>query len=377
MAVIVQIPHSFRRFTENAARLELPEGDIQSLIRELERRYPDLRERFLLQDGSLPGYLNIYLNDHDVKELEGIRTVVRSGDRVTIVPAMAGGADPQGIPPLGEEQLRRYSRHLLMPEIGDTGQRRLLASKVLIVGAGGLGSPVALYLAAAGVGTLGIVDFDQVDLSNLQRQILHHVRDLGRPKVESAAESIRDLNPDVTVVPYHMALTSANALEIFAGYECIVNCCDNFPSRYLVNDACVLLQKPMVDGSVFKLEGQATVYLPSRGCYRCLYPTPPPPGVMPTPAAAGILGAVCGVVASVQGIETVKLLLGLGESLNGRLLCFDALGMEFRQVKIRRDPACSICGERPTLTTLIDHQEGCGAPTGAGPRQRGPAGSRS
>jgi adenylyltransferase/sulfurtransferase len=259
-----------------------------------------------------------------------------------------------------ETQIRRYSRHLILPEVGGKGQRRLLGSKVLLVGAGGLGSPVALYLAAAGVGTLGIVDFDTVDLSNLQRQILHHGHDLGRPKVQSAIDGLSDINPDVKVVPYQEALSAVNVKQIFADYDVIVNGSDNFPTRYLANDACVFLKKPLVDGSIFKFEGQATVFMPGHGCYRCLYPAPPPPGVVPTCAEAGVLGVICGVIASIQGVETVKLLLGLGDSLVGRLLFFDGLAMEFRQVTFRRDPACPVCGDHPTITDLIDYQAFCG-----------------
>lgn len=268
---------------------------------------------------------------------------------------------------LSEEQVRRYSRHLILPEIGGSGQRRLLNSKVLLVGAGGLGSPAALYLAAAGIGTLGVVDFDAVDLSNLQRQILHHVRDVGRPKVESAVETIADLNPDVKVVPYGEVLNSSNARRIFSEYDVVVNGSDNFPTRYLVNDACVFQKKPLVDGSIFKFEGQATVFLPGHGCYRCLYPAPPPRGVVPTCAEAGVLGVVCGVIASIQGIETIKLLLGIGESLVGRLVFFDALSLEFRQVKFRRDPDCPVCGDHPTVTDLIDYDAFCGVAGGARP----------
>jgi adenylyltransferase/sulfurtransferase len=263
---------------------------------------------------------------------------------------------------LSEEQVRRYSRHLILPEVGGSGQRKLLNSKVLLVGAGGLGSPAALYLAAAGVGTLGIVDFDAVDLSNLQRQILHHVHDVGRPKVQSAVDTIADLNPDVKVVPYQEALSSANVRTIFSEYDVIVNGSDNFPTRYLANDACVFLKKPLVDGSIFKFEGQATVFLPGHGCYRCLYPAPPPPGVVPSCAEAGVLGVICGVIASIQGVETIKLLLGLGESLAGRLVFFDALGMEFRHVKYRRDPECPVCGDHPTITEPIDYHAFCGVP---------------
>ena len=261
-----------------------------------------------------------------------------------------------------EEQIRRYSRHLILPEVGGVGQRKLLNSRVLLIGAGGLGSPVALYLAAAGVGTLGIVDFDVVDLSNLQRQILHHGHDIGRPKVQSAVDTIGDLNPDVKVIPYLEALSSENVRRIFADFDIVVNGCDNFPTRYLANDACVFLGKPMVDGSIFKFEGQATVFMPGHGCYRCLYPAPPPPGVVPSCAEAGVLGVVCGVIASIQGVETIKLLLGLGEPLVGRLVFFDALAMEFRQVKYRRDPACPVCGDHPTITDLIDYHAFCGVP---------------
>ena len=264
-----------------------------------------------------------------------------------------------------EEQIRRYSRHLMLPEVGGSGQRTLLNSRVLLIGAGGLGSPAALYLAAAGVGTLGIVDFDAVDLSNLQRQILHHGHDVGRPKVESAVDTIADLNPDVKVVPYREALSSANVRQIFTEYDVIVNGSDNFPTRYLANDACVFLKKPLVDGSIFKFEGQATVFRPGDGCYRCLYPAPPPPGVVPSCAEAGVLGVICGVIASIQGVETIKLLLGIGEPLVGRLVFFDALSMEFRQVKFRRDPQCPVCGDHPTITDLIDYQAFCGMPATA------------
>jgi adenylyltransferase/sulfurtransferase len=270
-----------------------------------------------------------------------------------------------GIRVLTEEQIRRYSRHIILPEVGGKGQRTLLNSKVLLIGAGGLGSPAALYLAAAGVGTLGIVDFDVVDLSNLQRQILHHVHDVGRPKVQSAQEAIADLNPDVRVVPYNEPLSRDNVRRLFTEYDVIVNGCDNFPTRYLVNDACVFLQKPMVDGSIFKFEGQVTVYRPGQGCYRCLYPAPPPPGVVPSCAEAGVLGVLCGLVASIQGLETIKLLLGLGEPLVGRLLFIDGLAMEIRQVKYRRDSDCPVCGDHPTITDFIDYHEFCGVPPAA------------
>ena len=360
MAVTVYIPTPYRQFTNNSARVEVREGDVLGLVRELEARYPGLHERILAPDGSILRHLNIYVNDQPVEELQGMQTPVKDGDQVAVIPAMVGGTLA-----FTEEQIRRYSRHIILPEVGGIGQRRLLNSKVLLIGAGGLGSPAALYLAAAGVGTLGIVDFDVVDLSNLQRQILHHVHDVGRPKVQSAVETIGDLNPDVKVVPYNEPLSSANVKQIFSEYDVIVNGCDNFPTRYLANDACVFLRKPMVDGSIFKFEGQVTVFIPGQGCYRCLYPSPPPPGLVPSCQEAGVFGVLCGVVASIQGIETIKLLLGLGESLVGRLLFFDALGMEFRQVKIRRDKECPVCGDQPTITDLIDYHEFCGVPPAA------------
>ena len=361
MAVTVYIPTPYRKFTNNAGRVQAQEGDVLGLIRELEARFPGLRERILGPDGQPHRYLNIYVNDHSVDELQGLQTPVRDGDRVAVVPAMVGG-----VLTFTEEQIRRYSRHIILPEVGGVGQRKLLNSKVLLIGAGGLGSPVALYLAAAGVGTLGIVDFDVVDISNLQRQILHHIRDVGRPKVFSAADTIADLNPDVKVIPYNEPLNSGNVERIFADYDVIVNGCDNFPTRYLANDACVLLNKPMVDGSIFKFEGQVTVFLPGHGCYRCLYPSPPPPGVVPSCQEAGVFGVLCGVIASIQGIETLKLLLGLGEPLVGRLLYLDALGMEVRSVKIQRDRECPVCGDQPTITGLIVYQEFCGVAATAG-----------
>jgi molybdopterin/thiamine biosynthesis adenylyltransferase len=263
---------------------------------------------------------------------------------------------------LTEPEINRYARHIVMAEIGGVGQSKLLDAKVLVVGAGGLGSPAALYLAAAGVGRLGIIDADVVDMSNLQRQILHHVDDVGRPKVQSAVESIARLNPDVKVEPFQTLLSSENAKDIIGQYDVVVNGCDNFPTRYLVNDCCVLLKKPLVDGSIFKFEGQVTVFAPGQGCYRCLYPAPPPPGLVPSCQEAGVLGVLCGIVGSLQAIEAIKLLLGIGDSLTGRLLFIDSLGMEFRQVKVRRDPDCPVCGDHPTITDLIDYHEFCGVP---------------
>jgi molybdopterin/thiamine biosynthesis adenylyltransferase/rhodanese-related sulfurtransferase len=263
-----------------------------------------------------------------------------------------------------DDQRHRYSRHTIIPEVGEGGQLKLLDAKVLLIGAGGLGSPAAMYLAAAGVGTLGIVDFDVVDVSNLQRQILHHLDDVGRPKVESAADTIAALNTDVEVIAHRVLLRSDNALDIIKDYDVVINGSDNFPTRYLVNDACALLGKPLVDGSIFRFEGQLTVFDPAHDgpCYRCLYPDPPPPGEVPSCAEGGVLGVLPGIIGSLQASEAVKLILRVGEPLTGRLLLFDALDGRFRQVKVRKDPACPVCGENPTVTELIDYEQFCGIP---------------
>ena len=264
--------------------------------------------------------------------------------------------------PLTSEQVKRYSRHIIMPQVGSIGQRKLMQSKVLIIGAGGLGSPAAVYLALAGVGTIGIVDFDTVDLSNLQRQILHHNTDVGRPKVVSAMETIKEYNPDTNVVLHETWLTSENAMDIIPEYDIIVSGADNFPSRYLINDACYLAGNPLVDGSILIFDGQATVFIPGKGCYRCLFPSPPPPGMVPNCAEAGVLGALTGLVGSIQAVETMKLILGIGESLSSRLLLIDALSMDFRQVRIPQNPKCPLCGVDPTVTELIDYEAFCGGP---------------
>ena len=258
------------------------------------------------------------------------------------------------------EQLKRYQRHIIMPQVGGTGQRKLLNSKVLLLGAGGLGSPTALYLAAAGVGELGVVDFDVVDLSNLQRQILHDTDDVGRPKVVSAQETLNDINPDVRVNPINERLSSENIMDILADYDIVVDGSDNFSTRYLVNDAAYLSNTTLVHGSIFLFEGQATVFEPEAGCYRCLYPTPPPPGMVPSCAEAGVFGVLPGIIGSIMAVETIKIVLGIGEPLVNKLLLFDALSMEFRTVKLRRDKNCPLCGDDPTVTELIDYEVFCG-----------------
>jgi adenylyltransferase/sulfurtransferase len=273
------------------------------------------------------------------------------------------------LPPLVEpaaeltiDEVRRYSRHLIIPDVGMAGQKRLKNAKVLCVGAGGLGSPALMYLAAAGVGTLGIVEFDTVDESNLQRQIIHGQSDIGRPKADSAADSVREINPLVNVIIHNEALTNDNVLEIFAQYDLIVDGTDNFATRYMVNDAAVFLKKPYVWGSIYRFDGQASVFWAEHGpCYRCLYPEPPPPGMVPSCAEGGVLGVLCASIGAIQVTEAIKLLTGIGEPLLGRLTVYDALEMSYRKIKVRKDPSCAVCGENPTVTELIDYESFCGA----------------
>jgi molybdopterin/thiamine biosynthesis adenylyltransferase/molybdopterin converting factor small subunit len=360
MSVTVYIPTPFRRMTGNRAEVSVEAGTVAELLDNLDHQFPGVHDLIYNSEHKIPVHINIYVNNQEISALDGDQTRLAEGDQVAIIPAIAGGTDEAK--PLTPEQVTRYSRHIIMPNVGPSGQRKIIGAKVLIVGAGGLGSPVALYLALAGVGTIGIVDFDVVDLSNLQRQILHQNDDIGLPKVISAQQTLNAYNPDVKVVPHEAPLTSDNALEIISQYDIVVNGADNFAARYLVNDACVFLKKPLVDGSILLFDGQATVYLPGKGCYRCLFPQPPPPGLVPSCAEAGVLGALCGLVGSIQATETLKLILGIGETLNGRLLIMDALSMEMRALKIRRDPECVVCGDHPTVTELIDYDAWCGGP---------------
>ena len=263
---------------------------------------------------------------------------------------------------LNNDEIRRYSRHLILPEVGLSGQKKICSSSVLCIGAGGLGSPIAMYLAAAGIGKIGILDFDSVDFSNLQRQIIHGTEDVGRPKTDSAKATLNRINPNVEVVLHNTRITSENALDLIRPYDIVVDGTDNFPTRYLTNDACVLLKKPNVYGSIFRFEGQASVFAPHLGgpCYRCLYPEPPPPGMVPSCAEGGVLGVLPGIIGTIQATEILKLALGKGSSLVGRLLLFNALDMKFRELKLRRDPQCPLCGESPTITELIDYEMFCG-----------------
>ena len=364
--VNVYIPTPFRSFVGNRTTVEVEGQNVSEVLAALDARFPGFRNLCSDESGSIPAHINIYVNNKEISALDGPATRVAEGDQVAVIPALAGGATETEEDPtryaLTPERVTRYSRHLIMPQVGSVGQRKIFDAKVLMVGAGGLGSPVALYLALAGVGTIGLVDFDVVDLSNLQRQILHQNDDIGKPKVQSARETLNAYNPDVKVITHEAPLHSENALEIIGQYDIIVNGADNFAARYLVNDACVFLGKPLVDGSILLFDGQATVYLPGKGCYRCLYPTPPPPGLVPSCAEAGVLGALCATIGSIQATEVLKLILDIGDSLNGRLLLYDALAMEMRQVRIRRDPNCVVCGDNPSITELIDYDEFCGTP---------------
>src|SRR5580658_8683836 len=274
---------------------------------------------------------------------------------------MATAPKPIELPELTKDELSRYSRHLILPEVGEEGQRKLKAARVLCVGTGGLGSPLAFYLAAAGIGTLGLVDFDVVDASNLQRQIIHSTSDIGRKKIDSATDKLLALNPALKVIKHDTMLSSANALDIIKDYDIVADGTDNFPTRYLVNDACVLLGKPNAYGSIFRFEGQASVFAAENGpCYRCLYPEPPPPGLVPSCAEGGVLGILPGLVGVIQATEVIKLILGKGEPLIGRLLLVDALNMRFRELKLRKNPECPVCGTHPTVTKLIDYEQFCG-----------------
>ena len=399
MSARIHVPTPLRAYTAGQGTVKVEARSVGDALRALTRRYADLRKHLYGDDGRLRNFVNVYVGEKDIRILQGEETPLEEGAEISIVPSIAGGAraaapvtgpgapgdgrpavaaggassgDPTEAvvsPQRAEEvelsnaEILRYSRHLIMPEVGLSGQRKLKAARVLLIGAGGLGSPLGLYLAAAGVGTIGIVDFDVVDESNLQRQLLHGTRDVGRLKLESARERLLDVNPHVKVESIEARLSSENALELFRDYDVIADGTDNFPTRYLVNDACVLLGKPNVYGSIFRFEGQNSVFWAERGpCYRCLYREPPPPGLVPSCAEGGVLGVLPGIVGSIQALETIKLLLGAGETLVGRLLLFDALTLRFRDLKLRKDPACPICGEEPTIHELIDYDEFCGIP---------------
>ncbi|MBI2566217.1 MAG: molybdopterin-synthase adenylyltransferase MoeB [Candidatus Schekmanbacteria bacterium] len=382
MPVKVLIPTPLRRFTGEQAEVEVNDAaTVAEALSVLIREHDALKKHLFDDQDKIRSFVNVYVNDDDIRYLDRERTSIKEGDTLSIVPSIAGGAAAGGVGVvpkgngtpasaavvdsvvLDQDEIHRYSRHLIMPEVGMDGQKRLKAAKVLCVGAGGLGAPLTMYLAAAGIGRIGLVEFDVVDVTNLQRQLLYSTRDVGRPKLEAAAERLRHLNPHIEIAPHPDRLTSENALDLVAGYDMVVDGTDNFPTRYLVNDACVLTGKPNVYGSIFRFEGQLSVFSANAGpCYRCLFPTPPPPGLVPSCAEGGVLGVLPGIIGSLQALEAIKLAIGAGDSMIGRLLLFDALALKFRELKLRKNPECPICGPHRTITKLVDYDELCGIP---------------
>ncbi|MFQ5745512.1 MAG: molybdopterin-synthase adenylyltransferase MoeB [Acidobacteriota bacterium] len=370
MSVHVRIPTPLRGCTEENAVVEASGANVGAVLEAAFVRYPALRERVLDGEGHVHQFVNLFVNGDDVRFDGGLGALVSDGDELTIVPAIAGGST--GFPTLAAEselthdEILRYSRHVILPEVTMAGQRRLKGGRVLLIGVGGLGSPAALYLAAAGVGKLGLVDFDTVDATNLQRQILHDTHAVGHSKLDSAVARLSALNPCIDIETYEEPFTSDNALDILAHYDVVLDGTDNFPTRYLTNDAAYLAGKPNVYGSIFRFEGQASVFWPDRGpCYRCLYPSPPPPGMVPSCAEGGVLGVLPGVIGCLQATEVIKILLGVGKPLVGRLLTYDALQMRFGMLTLRQDPACPLCGPSATIDHLEDLVLSCDVPVNA------------
>jgi molybdopterin/thiamine biosynthesis adenylyltransferase/rhodanese-related sulfurtransferase/molybdopterin converting factor small subunit len=375
-----------RQFAGGQSEVKVEAATAGEALNLLTASHAELRRHLFNDQNALRNFVNVYLNDEDIRHRNGPDTPVKDGDTILIVPSIAGGAVAQvdnlrvgtieseseqttqadslrcnGLPMLSNEEIARYSRHVIIPEVGMTGQRKLKAASVLMIGTGGLGAPLGMYLAAAGVGRLGLVDFDVVDVSNLQRQIIHGTRDVGRPKIASARDRLEDINPHVEIETHETRLTSANALQLFGNYDVIVDGTDNFPTRYLVNDACVLTGKPNVYGSIFRFEGQVSVFWAERGaCYRCLYSEPPPPGLVPSCAEGGVLGVLPGIIGAIQATEALKIILGAPDIMVNRLLLFDAWRMRFRELKLRKNPDCPVCGDNPTIKELIDYEEFCG-----------------
>src|SRR6266542_5049582 len=383
MPVTITIPTALRQFAAGQSEIQVNASTAREALEQLTTTHAELRRHLFNDQNSLRNFVNVYVNDEDIRQKNGPDTPIKDGDTILIVPAIAGGAgvaqvdnlrvdeipaddkqrtqvnnlrhDP--LPMLSNEEIARYSRHVIIPEVGMEGQRKLKAASVLMIGTGGLGAPLGMYLAAAGVGRLGLVDFDVVDMSNLQRQIIHGTKDVGRPKIASARDRIEDINPHAEIETHEVRLTSANAMSLFVNYDVIVDGTDNFPTRYLVNDACVLTGKPNVYGSIFRFEGQASVFWAERGpCYRCLYPEPPPPGLVPSCAEGGVLGVLPGIIGAIQANETIKIILGAPDIMVNRLLLFDAWRMRFRELKLRKNPDCPVCGDNPTVKELIDYE---------------------
>ena len=367
MANKILIPTPLRPFTGKQDAVEVDGATIGELLANLTTKYAGLKPHLYNEQGKLRSFVNVYLNDEDIRYLEKEQDRGEAGRhdqhhsvgcRRKVLVLVSDSDTPMA---LSNDEVKRYSRHLIMPEVGVEGQEKLKKGSVLCIGAGGLGSPAALYLAAAGVGTIGIVDFDVVDFSNLQRQVIHGTSDVGRSKLASAKDRLLELNPHINIETYETALSSKNALDLFKPYDVILDGTDNFPTRYLTNDACVLLGKPNAYGSIFRFEGQASVFATKDGpCYRCLYPEPPPPGLVPSCAEGGVLGVLPGVIGTIQATEAIKLIMGIGEPLVGRFLIYDALRMKFRELKLKKDPDCPVCGTHPTVTALIDYEQFCG-----------------
>jgi adenylyltransferase/sulfurtransferase len=371
MSVTIIIPTALRQFTGGKSEVIVESKNVGNALDQLTTLHSGLKKHLFNEQNALRNFVNIYVNDEDIRYQSGTDTPVSDGSSISIIPSIAGGSPSTAfieleqptkeLPELSNEEISRYSRHLILPEVGIEGQRKIKNARVLMVGTGGLGAPLGMYLAAAGVGHLGIVDFDTVDSSNLQRQIIHGTRDVGRLKIRSAEDRLHDINPNVDIETYDIRLSSENALEIIKEYDIIVDGTDNFPTRYLVNDACVLLNKPNVYGSIFRFEGQASVFWAQEGaCYRCLYSEPPPPGLVPSCAEGGVLGVLPGIIGTIQANETIKLILGSGEPLINRLLLFDAWKLKFRELKLHKNPSCPICGEHPSIHELIDYEAFCG-----------------
>ena len=365
----IHIPTPLRPFAGKQASVSVTAATVGSALVALTTQFPELRKHLYTEEGKLRAFVNVYLNDEDIRYLDQKDdTPVKDSDALSIIPSIAGGTataevETAALPSLSNEEMARYSRHLILPEVGLEGQKKLKAARVLCIGAGGLGAPLTMYLAAAGVGTIGIVDFDVVEASNLHRQVIHGTSDIGRLKLDSAEDSLKAINPNVKIVKFETRLSSHNALEIFKDFDIVADGTDNFPTRYLVNDACVLTGIPNVYASIYRFEGQASVFATEAGpCYRCLYPEPPPPGLVPSCAEGGVLGILPGLLGMIQATETLKLILGQGEPLIGRLLLVDTLAMRFRELKLRKNPDCPVCGTHPTVTKLIDYEQFCGIP---------------
>ncbi len=371
MTVTVQLPSELTGGKPRELTIPLAGDTVADLMTALAERFSDPKDGLVDAVGSIRDGLRLVIGDRRVASASRDSTPLAHGDHVRLLIARNPGAlggEPADDIRLDPIEIRRYARHLVLPEVAMDGQRRLKSASVLLVGAGGLGSPAGLYLAAAGVGRIGLVDSDVVDYTNLQRQIMHGTKDVGRSKLASAGERLRDINPHIRIELHETALTSDNALSIIPDYDIVIDGTDNFPTRYLVNDACALLGKPNVYGSIYRFEGQASVFWAERGpCYRCLYPKPPPPGLVPDCAEGGVLGVLPGLVGTLQATEAVKLILGRGSTLIGRLLLVDAMEMAFRDMSIRRDEGCPVCGTDPTIDTLIDYEEFCGVPATSRP----------